>query len=103
MLHPSRRLCLARPVPGNFQQRWRVVHPFCFVGQLALVLEEDPVAHFVILPNYEEDETVLRETLESRGCSLSAEKHMRMVLAMDRLVAATGHLLRGCDGQLSYA
>ena len=65
----------------------------CFVGQLALFLGEDPVAHFVILPNYVEDETVLRETLENLGCSSSAEKHMRMVLAMDRLVAATGHLL----------
>ena len=103
MLHPSRRLCLAWPVPGNFQQRWRVVHPFCIVGQLALFLEEDFVAHFVILPNYEEDETVLRETLENLGCSLSAEKHVRMVLATDHLVAATGHLLRGCDGPPSYA
>ena len=64
----------------------------CFVGQLALFLEEDPVAHFVILPNFEEDETVLRETLEILGCSPSAEKHMSMVLALDRLVAATGHL-----------
>ena len=71
--------------------------------QSAVLLEEDPVAHFVILPKYEEDETVLRETLEHLGCSPSAEKHMRMVLAMDRLVAATGHLLRGCDGQLSSA
>ena len=61
--------------------------------QSAVLLEEDPVAHFVILPNYEEDETVLRETLENLGCSPSAKKHMRMVLAMDRLVAATGHLL----------
>ena len=33
-----------------------------------LRLEEDPVAHFVILPNYEEGETVLRETLENLGC-----------------------------------
>ena len=28
------------------------------------------------------------------GCFSSAEKHMRMVLAMNRLVAATGHFLR---------
>ena len=51
----------------------------CFVGQLALFLEEDPVAHFVILPNFEEDETVLRDNLENLGCYPSAEKHMRMV------------------------
>ena len=61
----------------------------------------NPVAHFVIRPNYEEDETVLRETLENIGCSSPAEKHMRMVLAMDRLVAATGHILQGCDGHLT--
>ena len=66
----------------------------CFVGQLALFLEEDPVVHFVILPNYQEDETLHRETLENLGRHPSAEKHMRMVLAMDRLVVATGHLLR---------
>ena len=72
-----------------------------------------------IAGNYEEDETVLRETLENLGCSRSAErhmsmvslenlgrsrsaeKHMRIVSAMDRLVAATGHILRGCDGHLS--
>ena len=30
-----------------------------------LRLEEDPVAHFVILPIYQEDETLQRETLES--------------------------------------
>ena len=68
-----------------------------------LRLEEDPVAHFVILPIYQEDETLHRETLENLGRSPAAEKHMRMVLAMDRLVAATGHLLQGCDGQLSSA
>ena len=33
------------------------------------------VAHFVILPNYEEDETVLRETLENFGCSLSQQRN----------------------------
>ena len=61
------------------------------------------LAQSVELPNFQKDETMHRETLENLGCSLSAERHMRMVLAMDRLVAANGHLLRGCDGHLSYA
>ena len=91
------------------------------LDQLIVLLEEDPVAHFVILPNFEEDGTVLRDNLENLGCSPSAEKHMRMVSlgnlgrsrsaekhmrivsAMDRLVAATGHPLRGHDGKLSSA
>ena len=46
---------------------------------VVVLLVEDPVAHFVILPNYEEDETVLRETPENLGCSPSAERHMRKV------------------------
>ena len=71
------------------------------LDQSAVLLVEDPVAHFVILPNYEEDETVLRETLENLGCSPSAQKHMRIVSTMDLLVAATDHILRGCDGHLS--
>ena len=37
------------------------------------------------------------------GCYSSAEKHMCIVLVMDRLVPATGHLLRGHVGQLSSA
>ena len=68
------------------------------------LLEQDPVTHFVVLPNYQEDEAMLRETLENLGRSPSAEKHMRIVLAMEaregpntrdkaeRLMAATGHL-----------
>ena len=71
------------------------------IAAVCTLVEDVPVAHFVIRPNYEEDETVLRETLENLVCSSPAEKHMRMVLAMDRLVAATGHILGGCDGHLS--
>ena len=68
------------------------------------LLEEDPVAHFVVLPNYQEDEAMFRETFENSCRSLSAEKHVRIVLAVearegpntqdkaDRLVAATCHL-----------
>ena len=40
-----------------------------------LRLEEDPVAHFVILPNYQEDVTMLRETLESWLLSFGRETH----------------------------
>ena len=39
----------------------------------------------VVFPNYQEDETLHRETLENLGRSPSAEKHMRMVLAMEGL------------------
>ena len=56
---------------------------------VVVLLEEDTVTHFVILPNYEEDETVLRETLGNLGCSPSADKHMRIVLAMELFMAAT--------------
>ena len=56
------------------------------------MLEEDPVAHFGTLPNCQEDETKFRETLGDIGRSPATEKHMRIVLAMERLVAATGHL-----------
>ena len=41
------------------------------------------LTHSVVLPNYQEDETMLRETLENRGRSLSTEKHKRIVLAME--------------------
>ena len=40
------------------------------------------LTHSVVLPNYQEDETMLRETLENRGRALSTEKHKRIVLAM---------------------
>ena len=38
-------------------------------------LEEDPVAHFVILPIYQEDETMLGETLESWLLFFGRETH----------------------------
>ena len=61
------------------------------------------VAHFVVLPNYQEVDTVHRETLENLGCSLATEKLKRTVLTMEglegpntqdkaeRLMATTGH------------
>ena len=61
------------------------------------------VAHFVVLPNYQEVETLHRETLENLGCSPVTEKHKRTVLTMEglegpntqdkaeRLKATTGH------------
>ena len=36
-----------------------------------------------------EDETMLRETLGDLGCSLSAVKHVRIVLSMELFMAAT--------------
>ena len=59
----------------------------------------------VVFPNYQEDETLHREALENLGCSPSAGKHVRMVLAMEglegpntqgkaeRFMAETGHHL----------
>ena len=40
------------------------------------------VTHFFVVPNCQEDEAILRETLEDLGRSPSAKKHVRMVLAM---------------------
>ena len=44
---------------------------------------------------------VLRETLENLGCSLSAERDTLRMLPIECLVAATGHILGGCDGHQS--
>ena len=44
-----------------------------------LRLEEDPVAHFVILPIYQEDVTVLHETLESWLLFFGRETHANCV------------------------
>ena len=49
------------------------------------LLEEDLVAHFIVLPNYKEVETLLRETLENLGRSLATEKHKRSGLTMEGL------------------
>ena len=48
-------------------------------------LEEDPVTDFAVHPNSQEDEAILGETLENLGRSPSAEKHVRVVLAMKAL------------------
>ena len=47
------------------------------------LLEEDPVTHFVVLPNLQEDEGMLRETQENLCYSLLAEICMRIVLATE--------------------
>ena len=46
---------------------------------------------------------MFRQAFGNLACFSSAEKHMRIVLVMERLMAATGHLLRGHDGKLSSA
>ena len=40
-----------------------------------------PDSHCLSLPNYQEDESLHRETLENLGHSRSAEKHVRTVFA----------------------
>ena len=42
-----------------------------------------------------DDEAMFRQAFGNLACFSSAEKHMRIVLVMECLVAATGHLLRG--------
>mmetsp|Transcript_38216 Transcript_38216/g.110263 ORF Transcript_38216/g.110263 Transcript_38216/m.110263 type:complete len:717 (-) Transcript_38216:237-2387(-) len=69
---------------------------------------EDPTAndvlHIVLLPNYKENEKMLKETLENLGRSPMARSRTRIILAMEaregpagrekaeRLIAATQHL-----------
>merc|ERR1719401_2040085 len=73
--------------------------------------EQDPActdaAHFVILPSYKEDETMLKETLENLARSPMAESRLRVVLGMElregpdvmekakRIIADTSHLFAG--------
>ena len=46
-------------------------------------LEEDPVAHLVVLPNYQEDEATSRGARENLRRARSGEKHKRIVLTME--------------------
>ena len=64
----------------NFQQHWRR-RPALSIDSHTL-LEGDPVAHFVVLPNYQEDESMHQETLENLGSSPPTEKHKCIVLTM---------------------
>eukprot|EP00403_Amphidinium_massartii_P032875 CAMPEP_0178438438 /NCGR_PEP_ID=MMETSP0689_2-20121128/35592_1 /TAXON_ID=160604 /ORGANISM="Amphidinium massartii, Strain CS-259" /LENGTH=634 /DNA_ID=CAMNT_0020060839 /DNA_START=270 /DNA_END=2174 /DNA_ORIENTATION=+ len=66
--------------------------------------EASDVMHIVILPNYKEDEQMLKETLENIGSSGLSKEHINVVLAMEsregpegerkaeRLMASTSHL-----------
>ena len=68
------------------------------------LLEEDPVAYIVVLPNCQEDEVTRQEPLENLVRSSSAERRVLTVLAMEafehlntqdkgeRLTEAEGHL-----------
>ena len=47
------------------------------------LLEGDLVAHFVVHPNYQEDESLHRETLENLGSSPFAKKHVHIELAKE--------------------
>ena len=53
-----------------FDEMMATIHPLGFAGGFL---------HFVIPPNFQEDETLFRETPENRGRSLSAEKHVHIV------------------------
>ena len=65
----------------KFQRCWHM-HSASSINRHSL-LDEDPVTHFVVLPNLQEDEGMLRETLENLCCSPLAENCMRVVLAME--------------------
>jgi len=67
---------------------------------------ESDAAHIVLLPNYKEDEAMLKVTLENIGRSPMAREHIWVVLGMearepecqkkaDRLISATKHLFAG--------
>ena len=47
------------------------------------LFEGNLVAHFVVHPNYQEDEPIHRETLENLGRSPSAEKHVNIVFSLE--------------------
>ena len=53
-----------------------------FFSTVTFEFEEDPVTHFVVLPNLQKDEGMLRDTLVNLCRSPFAEKHMRNVLAI---------------------
>jgi hypothetical protein len=65
------------------------------------------VVHFVILPNYKEEESMLKETLENLGRAPMAQSRVRVILGMEqregpgveqkaaRLIAETSHLFAG--------
>eukprot|EP00928_Gymnodinium_smaydae_P042162 TRINITY_DN2842_c2_g2_i1.p1 TRINITY_DN2842_c2_g2~~TRINITY_DN2842_c2_g2_i1.p1 ORF type:complete len:683 (+),score=161.43 TRINITY_DN2842_c2_g2_i1:93-2141(+) len=67
---------------------------------------QNEVMHLVILPNYKEDEDMMKETLENIGQSPSASSRIRIVLGMEaregpggvakaeRLMKATRHLFK---------
>ena len=67
-----------------FEEMMATNHPLGIAGFL----------HFVIPPNFQEDETWLRETLENRYRSLSAEKHVHIVV--DRLIFSSRRESHGC-------
>ena len=86
----------------SFQRCWRIQSASS--TKRHSLLDEDPVTHFVVLPNLQGNEGMLRETLDNLCYSLVAEKCTRIVLAMEAregpntrdknecLMAATGHL-----------
>ena len=101
--HPScRRLCLTQRVlrdcgiltlinmvwVGNCEickgvYAWRL--PSASSVDWYSSLEEDPVAHLVVLPNYQEDEAAFRRARENLRRARSGEKHKRIVLTMEGL------------------
>jgi len=77
-------------------------------GELLKLHDEDPnsfdTIHFVIVPNYMEDESTMKETLVNLGRSPMAQHRIRIILAMElregpgvqekakRLISSTSHL-----------
>ena len=53
-----------------FEEMMATIHPLGIAGGFL---------HLAIPPNFQEDEILFRETLENRGRSLSAEKHVHIV------------------------
>ena len=86
-----------------FQRCWRLAHACCFVDRCHGLLEEDPVANFVVLPNYHEDEAMLRGPFwPTRTIGLATEA-ARVENSGQSRASHGGDwpCLRGRDGRLS--
>jgi len=92
---------------------WRMRRDSCkdWHAEFVKLAEQNPdctdTAHFVILPSYKEDETMLKETLENLARSPMAKSRLRVLLGMElregpnvrekarRIIADTSHLFAG--------
>ena len=86
----------------NFQQSWRLVHPFCFVGQLVLFIEEGPSHTLSSFPITRRTRlciekllkiltVLLRHRKTSELCCNGGPRGSDTQDKSERLIAASGH------------